>query len=249
MFLNFSEPCNELFTALAKAQSEMESAKIDARANAGKYSYSYATLASVISVIRLPLTKNNISFIQLPKVDKGSVHLTTLLTHSSGQYISHVLTLPISKPDAQGIGGIITYARRYSLMAILGISGDEDDDANEALGKPAKTEPKKKKQQQPQPPPKKQPAPTGDKASPQQVKYYHLLLRQRYGIADSKAKGEGFKKHYGVTSANDFTKKQISTLIENMKKHIEENGEYSEKSTAVKLGSGESPFGDEPRNR
>jgi hypothetical protein len=47
------------------------------------------------------------------------------------------LVMPASKPDSQGLGSAATYARRYALMAVCGVVGDEDDDANSATGKPA----------------------------------------------------------------------------------------------------------------
>jgi hypothetical protein len=45
--------------------------------------------------------------------------------------------MPVSKADAQGFGSAATYARRYHLMAVANVVGDEDDDANQATGKPA----------------------------------------------------------------------------------------------------------------
>jgi hypothetical protein len=47
------------------------------------------------------------------------------------------LAMPATKPDAQGFGSAATYARRYALMAVAGVVGDDDDDANAATGKPA----------------------------------------------------------------------------------------------------------------
>jgi hypothetical protein len=54
--------------------------------------------------------------------------------HTSGQWISSVFSMPVSKHDAQAVGSAITYARRYALAAVVGIA-PEDDDGNLASGK------------------------------------------------------------------------------------------------------------------
>ena len=69
-------------------------------------------------------------------VEKGVACYTTL-THQSGQRMAFgPLVMPASKPDAQGFGSAATYARRYAMMAVCGVVGDDDDDANSATGKP-----------------------------------------------------------------------------------------------------------------
>ena len=61
----------------------------------------------------------------------GTMSLTTLLTHSSGEWIGQQMSLPVSKPDAQGSGSALTYMRRYALAAFIGVV-QADDDANAA---------------------------------------------------------------------------------------------------------------------
>jgi hypothetical protein len=66
------------------------------------------------------------------------VACTTSLYHGSGEALTFgPLEMPVSKGDAQGFGSAATYARRYHLMAVANVVGDEDDDANQATGKPA----------------------------------------------------------------------------------------------------------------
>jgi hypothetical protein len=84
------------------------------------------------------LNKVGIAVIQSPRLvhaggEAWLVDLETLLTHSSGEFISDVLSVPVTKVDAQGVGSAITYARRYALGAIAGIA-PEDDDGNAAVG-------------------------------------------------------------------------------------------------------------------
>jgi hypothetical protein len=73
-------------------------------------------------------------FIEVGSADDGSVFdaLRTYLIHESGQFITHVMRLHLPKSDPQGQGSAVTYARRYSYMAVLGLVSDVDDDGNAA---------------------------------------------------------------------------------------------------------------------
>jgi hypothetical protein len=125
--MNQSESIKELAEALAKAQGQIEGAKKDTKG----HNYKYADLASVWEVCREPLSQNGLSVAQFPEGGPDQVTVVTRLFHSSGQWLESSLTLRPTKPDAQGIGSAITYARRYSLMAVAGIA-PEDDDGQEA---------------------------------------------------------------------------------------------------------------------
>lgn len=131
---------DKLFEALAKAQGEITAAELDAEGQAGTRKYKYATLASVMSAVREPLSKNGLSIIQLPaRVTRGDINLlqlTTILAHKSGQSISNVFEMYPPKDDPQGIGSAMTYMRRYAVMAILAIAGANDDDAEGAKAAP-----------------------------------------------------------------------------------------------------------------
>jgi len=143
--MNRSESIKELAVALAKAQPEIKSAKKDSENPFFKSKY--ADLASVVDVIRGPLSKYGLSYVQLMQPsEKDQVCVETILLHTSGEWISGVLTLPVTKADAQGHGSAITYARRYGLSAIAGVTS-EDDDGNASVktnGKNAIAEPQRK---------------------------------------------------------------------------------------------------------
>lgn len=94
----------------------------------------YADLAGVIESTSDALSKNGLVIIQSPRLKENRVSVTTLLAHSSGEWISDELELPLSKFDAQGAGSAITYARRYAYQAIVGVAA-EDDDGNAASQK------------------------------------------------------------------------------------------------------------------
>lgn len=133
-----SDNINELAKALSDFQKGMK--PIDKNAivevttkKGGKYSFKYATLDNIVDSIREPLAKAGLSYSQLVGED-GSV--TTILMHASGQYLSTSLTLKPTEAEVtpQVIGSVITYAKRYQLASILGLSTEDDDDANTGSG-------------------------------------------------------------------------------------------------------------------
>lgn len=128
-----SENINELLTALCKAQSKIECALKDKKNPFFKSSY--ADLNSVWEACREQLTLNGLSVIQSPHGSKDEIYLVTILGHTSGQWIkSYYPVIPV-KQDPQSLGSAITYARRYSLSAMVGICADEDDDGEKAMGR------------------------------------------------------------------------------------------------------------------
>lgn len=126
-----SEQINEIATALAKAQGMIEGAS-KAAVNPA-FGKKYADLASVWDAAREPLSINGLSVVQIPNETPDGMLLVTMLLHSSGQWFSSRYPIRPVKNDPQGIGSAITYARRYSLMALVGIA-PEDDDGNIASG-------------------------------------------------------------------------------------------------------------------
>lgn len=127
-----SEQVNELAAALAKAQGQLEGAKKSS--NNPFFKSKYADLAECWNTCREALTANEISVIQMPEEinENGRLNITTMLAHSSGQYISSTLTMTVTKLDPQAIGSAITYGRRYALAAMVGLA-QEDDDGEKAM--------------------------------------------------------------------------------------------------------------------
>ena len=130
-----SESLKELATALAKAQGEIKGALKDS-ANPF-FKSKYADLSSVVDAIKVAFSKHGLSYVQMMEPsDKDEVRVSTMILHSSGEYINcGVLALPVSKVDAQGYGSALTYARRYSLSSAVGVA-PEDDDGNAAVAAP-----------------------------------------------------------------------------------------------------------------
>lgn len=130
-----SEELNELFAALATAQGEIEGAKKDSQNP--HFKSKYADLASVVAVIREPMAKNGLAYVQTPKLSDRAVSVETMICHKSGQFIAETLEMPLAQTTAHGVGSAITYARRYALMAMVGVA-PEDDDGNAATQPSAK---------------------------------------------------------------------------------------------------------------
>lgn len=133
-----SESIVELAKALCAAQAEIEGA-VKGKENSHFHS-KYADLGAVWDAIRGPLTKHGLSVVQSPRACEMGVEVETTLLHTSGEYLSDTLGMPVSKRDAHGFGSAITYARRFALMAVAGIA-PVDDDGNDAAGKRDGTEP------------------------------------------------------------------------------------------------------------
>lgn len=128
--MNSSPSVKELATALAVVQGQLTFAKKDSKNPFFKSNY--ADLESVWDACRTLLSDNGLAIMQFPGdyVD-GNMTLTTVMTHSSGEWVAQNMSLPVSKPDAQGAGSAITYMRRYALAAIVGVV-QADDDGNSA---------------------------------------------------------------------------------------------------------------------
>lgn len=127
-----SESIGKLAEALSKAQAEMSGAKKDA--SNPFFKSKYADLEAVWEACRKPLTDNGLAVVQTLQQSDKCVVIKTTLMHSSGEWIDSELSLMPAKADAQGIGSAISYGRRYSLAAMVGIY-QTDDDGEVAVGR------------------------------------------------------------------------------------------------------------------
>lgn len=125
-----SEQIDQLATALAKAQGAMQNAVMN-RTNP-HFKSKYADLSSVLDAIRAPLSGAGLSVVQTMQVAEGRLVLRTTLMHASGQHISTEYPLPATQKPHE-MGSALTYARRYSLSALICNASDEDDDGNAAM--------------------------------------------------------------------------------------------------------------------
>lgn len=141
-----SEQINELALALAKAQSEMLVAGTSS-VNPF-YKSKYADFATIVRASRPALCKHGLSVSQIISEHGDGAHrLYTMLLHASGQYLSSTVKIAPLKEDPQSLGSYITYMKRYSYAAIVGMTATDEDDDGEAATIPYREQ---KHAQQPQ---------------------------------------------------------------------------------------------------
>jgi ERF superfamily len=135
-----SESIGAIAAALAKAQAELTNPEKSLVATIrspgpreGDRTFRYASLSSGLDIVRKSLGKHEIATVQTTTIDKdaGLIHLTTVLAHSSGEWVSSDWPVcPVSETSApHRMGAALTYARRYALFTLVGIAGEDDLDA------------------------------------------------------------------------------------------------------------------------
>lgn len=133
---------SELFDALARAQGDFEQVKKSGKANiptksGTNYTYNFAKLSDVLGATIPALNAEGIYFSQHPNYSLNGngamVTIVSTLSHKSGASISHEsIPLFYNMNDAKQAGSVMTYLRRYGACQLLGIEGDDDDDAHVA---------------------------------------------------------------------------------------------------------------------
>ena len=202
-----SETITELSKAFAKTQKEMKQPLKDA--NNPFFKSKYVPLENVVEAITESASKNGLSFTQYPSSDEaGNVTVGTLVMHESGEWIEYdpIKMKPV-KNDPQSIGSAITYAKRYALSAIFGITSDQDDDGNEATQA------------------KKQPAKQQAQASDPRIdkKLAQGYQQEIIAIGEAKGKQDGsiarwFLQHLNVAEFSQIKQSQVAQAEELLKK-------------------------------
>ena len=135
-----SDSIENLAKALCKVQMEITDATKDKAGDRGKYKY--ADLGQLLNLVRPAITLYGLSVSQFPceAADPESVAVETILMHESGEWISNKFSMKLHRivtkdgrdvtNAPQAAGSVITYARRYALAAVIGIT-QEDDDAQQ----------------------------------------------------------------------------------------------------------------------
>ena len=134
-----SETIGTIAGALAKAQAELSNPEKSLAATIrspfpreSDRTFRYASLASGLDIVRKALGKHEIATVQTTAIDEaGLIRLTTVLAHSSGEWVSSDWPVcPVSETAApHRMGAALTYARRYALFTLVGIAGEDDLDA------------------------------------------------------------------------------------------------------------------------
>ena len=130
-----SETITKLATALTKFSAEVHNPKNTARNPF--HNNKYAPLHDILSYVRPLLAQHELTVSQLVHSDGEAIGVTTMLMHTSGEYICDTATMAPGtekgKSAAQVAGSVVTYLRRYALAAVLGIASEDDDDGNAGL--------------------------------------------------------------------------------------------------------------------
>ncbi|MGX1362293.1 ERF family protein [Bradyrhizobium elkanii] len=150
--LSSSERIGTIAAALARAQADLVNPEKTLTATIRSpfpreddRTFRYASLASGLDIVRKSLSQQEIATVQTTRLEAttGQIHLTTLLAHSSGEWISSDLPVCAAK-DTEAphrMGAALTYARRYALFALVGIAGEDDLDAPDTVAGPPPAEP------------------------------------------------------------------------------------------------------------
>lgn len=125
--ITHSEKITGLMGALYMVQGSVKAVQKDSKNP--HFKNSYASLEAVVEAIRPACQKHGLVVMQAPgEFREGAVTVETMITHpETGEWIRAASTLPVAKQDPQGVGSAITYAERYSLMALFNLPPTDDD--------------------------------------------------------------------------------------------------------------------------
>lgn len=210
--------------ALAKAQAKIKSATKDA--TNPHFGSRYADLASVWEACREALTEHGLAVVQLPVGEGDRVGLTTTLLHASGEWMSSTVYTTPERRGPQALGSVLTYLRRYSLAAMVGVAPD-DDDGNAAEperapapandnGRRVATKLATPKPADPPPAGTVPPSSSEKMASVPQMRKYHAL-REGMGISEDEGR-ERVSRLLGrkVESITEITHAEMGRVIDKM---------------------------------
>ena len=137
-----SESVKEIIPALSRVQYMIDGAKADS--TNPRFKSKYTSIEAIMEAIKPALEDNKLMIMQDIESDKGVIAITTRLYHMSGEWVEFgPFKLFVDREtDPQSYGSCITYARKYSISAALGLVREPDDDGNAAVPKEKKQEPK-----------------------------------------------------------------------------------------------------------
>ena len=133
-----SEQTHDLVAALAKARVDfapiVRTKTVTVKSDRGSYHFSYAPLEDILAAVTEALSAHGLVLVSgIDQGADGGVVLSTRLMHASGQWLESCVHVG-RHAKMQEMGSSLTYARRYAITGLLGISADNDDDANAADG-------------------------------------------------------------------------------------------------------------------
>ena len=221
---------------LVAALGALTDPRKDGKVSAGQRQYRYLELPDLLAEVRAKFAQHGWAIMQVPDVVDGHVVITNVWLHTSGERMTHPpYSLPCGRTP-QEIGSATTYARRYSLAALVGLAGSDDDDA-QAAQQARRVDPLSDPDpwQTPPPPPPPKPATLGnpipmsarkDPGTPsnnrppsdKQIKYLWTLMRKA-GMSDEEVRA--WVAHKLVIDpgwhTHDLSAADVSLLINELK--------------------------------
>lgn len=188
--MTWSTDCAEVFDAMAKAQANMgpltagktAEVRIKKEKGGGKYTYTYAGLPDTLAACLAAFNAEGLTIIQPVTSFNNGVEVRTIIAHSSGQWVkSPSLFIGLKGAGAQDIGSAITYARRYSIQGMVGLSPKDEDGNKAQASAPDQWEPPRRQERRvsrPEPKP-----PTLREQVVAQVEKVSKVLRLNLGAA------------------------------------------------------------------
>jgi hypothetical protein len=202
--MEHSESIAKLAAALMVFQSEVKDPARDGENP--HFRSKYVQIDGLLAAVRPILAQHGLSVVQSTGGDGQNVTITTMILHTSGEWLkTDALTLRAQQATPQGAGSAITYGRRYSLSAALGVAWDDDDDGN-AASTPQKAEkkaaPKAKAKEEPK--------------APRKVDSLRAIAAaaKEIGVTNDDIK-EVMRRHYNKETSNELTDAQAAEMEKN----------------------------------
>jgi hypothetical protein len=219
---------SELVKALAAAQADFP--PIEKHQENKHFGSKYADLAACLNAVRPTLAKHGIALVQVVEENEHGTTLVTKLLHEAGELVS-TMPLPMDGLNSQQIGSMMTYARRYSALAICGVHPvDDDDDGNAASTAEA---PQRRSSGRPSGSQSKPGTPTE-----KQVNYANRLLNE---VVHHSLHHKTLREQTGKSSTLDLNTAEMSGFIDWLLEQ-KKAGRTAEGDIAADAADGTEPF-------
>ena len=209
--MNHSESIAKLAAALMVFQSEVKDPARDGENP--HFRSKYVQIDGLLAAVRPILSQHGLSVIQSTGGDGQNVTITTMILHTSGEWLeTDPLTLKAQQATPQGAGSAITYGRRYSLSAALGVAWDDDDDGN-AASTPPKTE---KPKSAPKAKAKEEPKAKEEQKAPRKDDSLRAIAAaaKEIGVTNDDIK-EVMRRHFDKGASSELTDSEAAEMEKN----------------------------------
>lgn len=219
-----SENISEIAKALNEVRKNIK--QPEKNANNPFFKSKYVMLEGVVDAIDKALPKG-FAYTQEVTSDGNQISVSTFLMHESGQYIQFdPLNVPVTKNDAQAFGSAETYARRYTLSAVFGVTSDVDDDGNSASKSAPHEAPHKRRVT-----PKKSGKPMASQEDKDTLKDKIAALSKEMAM-EPKPLTVASMKNAKVTSWKEMTKDDLNAMDHELTTELMEFRQKSKKEEA-----------------